>query len=96
MLLTEQLKCFLGKFSTISKLSASGNAQSPPQIPLELFRHTFSHFHLDITPVIIRATTKSQKIMDSQAVIWYKLSNSLPGGVAAPVNKILKELEVSL
>ncbi len=63
---------------------------------LELFRHTFSHFHLDITPVIIRSTTKSHKIMDSQAVIWYKLSNSLPGGVAAPVNKLLKVLEVSL
>ena len=63
---------------------------------LELFRHTFSHFHLDITPVIIRSTVKSQKIMDSQALIWYKFSNSLPGGVAAPVNKLLKVLEVSL
>lgn len=62
---------------------------------MELFRHTFSHFHLDITPVIIRGQAKSQKIMDSQAQIWYKLSNPLPGGIATPVNKLLKALEVS-
>lgn len=63
---------------------------------MELFRHTFSHFHLDITPVLIRSTYKSQKIMDSSRMVWYKLNNSLPGGIAAPVNKILKHLEVSI
>lgn len=72
------------------------NCQVQSTEAMELFRHTFSHFHLDITPVIVKTKEKSQKIMDSSGLFWYKLSNSLPGGIAAPVNKILKELELSI
>ena len=63
---------------------------------LELFRHTFSHFHLDITPIVIKTTCKSQMIMDSDRYFWYKLRSSLPGGIAAPVNKLLKFLEINI
>lgn len=58
----------------------------------EVFRHTFSHFHLDILPVIIHAQTSPRKVMDSEQRIWYNLQNSPAVGLPAPVKKILRTL----
>lgn len=59
---------------------------------LEIFRHTFSHFHLEILPVLITAKSTSIKVMDSQQQIWYNLHDSQPVGLPAPVKKILRSL----
>ncbi|MBS0358364.1 MAG: A/G-specific adenine glycosylase [Proteobacteria bacterium] len=55
------------------------------------FRHTFTHFHLDITPVLAEIDSPSRKIMDSSPVIWYKQANNQALGLAAPVKKLLEE-----
>jgi A/G-specific adenine glycosylase len=54
-----------------------------------IFRHTFSHYHLDILPVFIQVKTRPTRIMDSEHQIWYKLDGSQKIGLPAPVKKIL-------
>lgn len=57
-------------------------------------RHTFSHFHLDITPRRVwLKEAKSGGVMEAPDTLWYKsdLSNQL--GMPAPVKKLLERLE---
>ena len=54
-------------------------------------RHTFSHFHLDITPV----TAQGKPITvtsEPERWLWYPLDGSVEVGLAAPVKKIIKGL----
>ncbi|WP_027858697.1 A/G-specific adenine glycosylase [Marinobacterium jannaschii] len=57
-----------------------------PQQPL---RHTFSHFHLDITPVKIRLSESADGVMEQHATCWYNPQNPASIGLAAPVKKLL-------
>jgi A/G-specific adenine glycosylase len=58
----------------------------------ESFRHTFSHFHLDILPVIVTLNVTRVKTMEAEQQIWYNLKNPQPIGLPAPVKKILLEM----
>ncbi len=62
----------------------------------ESFRHTFSHFHLEIRPVIVFVKTISSKIMEDAQQIWYNLTQSQTVGLPAPVKLLLNNLEKSL
>ena len=55
------------------------------------FRHTFSHFHLDITPIRVTATDLHKGVMEANEEVWYK-GGSLPGGLAAPVSRLLRQV----
>jgi A/G-specific adenine glycosylase len=57
-----------------------------------VMRHTFSHFHLDITPVLAMAIGSNSRIMDDAGRYWYKLDGNDELGLAAPVVKLLKRL----
>lgn len=61
---------------------------SEPSV-LARFRHTFSHFHLDIEVIEQSVKPNDRTIMEVNTQLWYKW-DQLPGGVAAPVAKILK------
>jgi A/G-specific adenine glycosylase len=52
------------------------------------FRHTFSHFHLDIVALEQKVTLSSKTLMDAEPRVWYKCG-SVTGGIAAPVAKLL-------
>lgn len=66
---------------------------TPKHISLQdSFRHTFSHFHLDILPAVITLRTRPAKIIDSEEQIWYNLQQSQTVGLPAPVKKLLREL----
>ena len=54
-------------------------------------RHTFSHFHLDYTPLLIK-TSDAPGVMDSAGLIWYNPTNPQKIGTAAPVKKLLDAL----
>jgi A/G-specific adenine glycosylase len=54
-------------------------------------RHTFSHYHLDITPKAVWMNDLNQRVMEDGAWVWYK-GGTLRGGVAAPVKRLLNEL----
>ncbi len=62
----------------------------------EEVRHTFSHFHLDITPIVIEVKNPKNIVMEESAALWYKLGQNQDRGYAAPVMKLLKKLENEL
>ena len=56
-------------------------------------RHSFSHFDLDILPVVVRIEDTSRKVTDGGAFTWHRLEESPPGGIAAPVQKLIDTLK---
>ncbi len=58
----------------------------------EPMRHTFSHFHLDITPVLAQAGEHSLRIMEDNGRVWYNLHSNRELGLAAPVQQLLTRL----
>ncbi len=55
-----------------------------------VFRHTFSHFHLDITPVASRLKSPANQVMEASNRVWYNTQRPESLGLPAPVVKILK------
>ncbi len=55
------------------------------------FRHTFSHFHLDITPMHLRIKCPTMNVMEAEGGVWYNIKR-ISGGVSAPVSKLLEQL----
>lgn len=58
-----------------------------------VMRHTFSHFHLDITPVVVKAIDKAptMSVMEGAEWVWYK-DGVDSGGLPAPVTRLLGRL----
>lgn len=57
---------------------------------LPSFRHTFSHFHLDITPVVAKVSAEQPGIHDKE-LCWYEM-NKTQAGISAPVKYLLQKL----
>jgi A/G-specific adenine glycosylase len=55
-------------------------------------RHTFSHYHLDITPVWLRLPRLPDAIMADDRLIWYNPQQPQNVGLAAPVKRLLRQL----
>ena len=64
--------------------------RNPTQWPV--VRHTFSHFHLDITPVVVTAVDSNAKIMEADDRLWCSPVTRAERGFAAPVDKLLQRL----
>ena len=60
---------------------------------LPIRRHTFSHFHLDITPICISLKGDPTVIADNDGLIWYHPRQPLSLGLAAPITRILREID---
>ncbi|WP_213732026.1 A/G-specific adenine glycosylase [Citrobacter europaeus] len=58
---------------------------------LNAFRHTFSHFHLDIVPMWLPVSSFSS-CMDEGNALWYNLAQPPSVGLAAPVERLLQQL----
>jgi A/G-specific adenine glycosylase len=57
---------------------------------LQTFRHTFSHFHLDITPIVLECQViLTPKINEPEQQKWYDLNTGLDVGLAASTQKLL-------
>ena len=56
------------------------------------FRHSFSHYHLDITPALARISKRSEKVTENTNLLWYNLSSPAALGLPAPVKKLLDSL----
>lgn len=57
------------------------------------FRHTFSHYHLDITPVNIAISHWPDQAMDDARIKWCSLKKLPQGGFAAPIKRLLEQLQ---
>ena len=56
---------------------------------LPILKHTFSHYHLEITPVLCRPKENANRFAENKQV-WYKTNSELALGLAAPVKKLLE------
>lgn len=80
------------EFSELDTLLAwTGNRHGQAQQSWPITRHTFSHFHLDITPVPAVMSVNSVAEA-SPGLCWYPLDHSVKLGLAAPVKKLLQQL----
>ncbi len=57
-------------------------------------RHSFTHFHLDILPIRLALKNPSHCLMDAGNRVWYNLRQPDSRGLAAPVKRILQELQI--
>ncbi|WP_387464821.1 A/G-specific adenine glycosylase [Photorhabdus sp. RM323S] len=73
-----------------SWLEQSGISHSKHE-QLTAFRHTFSHFHLDIVPIKINILSFAA-CMDEHKGLWYNLQQPATVGLAAPVEYLLQQL----
>ncbi len=81
--------------NTVDNILAGHGLHEQARAPLPAFRHTFSHFHLDITPLVINVQAcdiREHAGQEQGAATW--VDPAMPGtlGLAAPVVKLLQSL----
>ena len=101
------------QFETLAELKRAVSSENLPKLQtLNAFRHTFTHFHLDITPILYEldcqkidetlplAGLEKQgffgELVSSKANYWYDLNNANQIGLATPVKRILDEFTRTL
>ncbi len=57
------------------------------------FRHSFTHFHLDIEPHYLRLAEQPTAIGDGDRFIWYNLDRPQPVGLSVPAGALLASLK---
>ena len=62
---------------------------------LGIVEHAFTHFDLTLDPLELTLGDGSVSLMDGNHWLWYNATEPLPGGVAAPIGKILREVTQS-
>lgn len=55
-------------------------------------RHTFSHYHLDFTPLLIFTDNLTSCVMESDKQLWYKLKQIQTLALPAPITRLLQDL----
>ena len=86
------LWCFheVDKASEIDELMTLLSLKVITSQTLPEFRHTFSHFHLDITPIVVDCKMlASTKINEPNQQKWYDLNQHSSVGLAASTQKLL-------
>ncbi len=73
----------------LAKLSVDLGFAIVNQQPLKEFRHTFSHFHLDITPLVVEINPNCTIINDNDQQLWYHLEHGANIGLAASSKTLL-------
>ncbi len=63
-------------------------SQQQPKI-----KHVFSHFELEIQPVLLDVKLNARHLRENSSQAWIKQGAKLPGGIAAPLKKLLTQLE---
>ena len=61
----------------------------------DVLRHSFSHYDLDIQPIVVRIPSVAGRVGDANAKTWHELDAAPPGGFAAPVKKLIEQLKKS-
>ena len=88
------LWCFyeVEKAQDIEALLKKMNLIASSQTELAEFRHTFSHFHLDITPIVVECEHLTSAVNDGGTQKWLSLTSPDNVGLAASTVKILQEM----
>ena len=54
-------------------------------------RHSFTHFQLEITPLLAGVGSEATLVMEGADRVWYNTTQSTERGLAAPVKKLLQK-----
>ncbi|WP_460237626.1 A/G-specific adenine glycosylase [Aurantivibrio plasticivorans] len=61
----------------------------------DTYRHTFSHYHLDITPVLCTLSRTPSEIRNGDTLLWYNPQQPAAIGLATPVKKLISKVAPS-
>lgn len=61
--------------------------------PLPAFRHTFSHFHLWITPLLVHVVAKPDSVQEQTGAQWFTIAQLPQVGLSAPAKILLQQLQ---
>jgi A/G-specific adenine glycosylase len=53
-------------------------------------RHTFSHYHLDYTPLFVQSDKPTDSVMESAHFFWYKVEQINALALPAPIRQLLQ------
>lgn len=59
--------------------------------PMAAQRHSFSHYHLDFTPLTARLQNPINNVMEGGQRVWYKACDIDSLGLPAPVRRLLRQ-----
>jgi A/G-specific adenine glycosylase len=59
-------------------------------------RHTFSHYHLDYTPLLMTTNNLSNFVMEANQTVWYKADQVNKLGLAAPIKLLLQQSQARI
>lgn len=62
--------------------------------PLATRRHTFSHYHLDYTPLIATAENHTNSVMEADNAVWYKHNEIHSLGLPTPIKRLLQDINL--
>lgn len=71
---------------------ANQHARAGPPCQLPAFTHTFSHYRLNVAPLLFTASKPVHHVADNDDTRWYARDNALALGLPAPVRKLLQRL----
>ncbi len=72
-------------------LSALGIFEAS-QVRLPEFRHSFTHYHLDITPVHIRCDQTTSRVSETNGILWLDPSEPEEIGLSKPTVKLIASI----
>lgn len=81
-----------GELSDVNALALNRGLVVSELTLLDTFRHTFSHFHLDITPVVAILAEPPKPTVNEQQGQWFFVNDTIEVGLAAPTKKIIQQL----
>ena len=55
-------------------------------------RHTFSHYHLDYTPIVCSTPAVSSKVAEDNRSSWYEINSRVKIGLPKPVSELISQL----
>jgi A/G-specific adenine glycosylase len=58
--------------------------------PLPPIKHIFSHFLLYLHPIQLWVTSEKNQVTEQQDAGWHSLKAPWPGGISAPIMKLIK------
>ncbi|MGZ8136085.1 MAG: A/G-specific adenine glycosylase [Methylococcaceae bacterium] len=61
------------------------------QQQLDSKRHTFSHYHLDYTPLLIKTNNPTNIVMEANQSLWYNVDRINDLALAAPIKLLLQQ-----
>ena len=82
------------EYDSLSDIQAwllENNITAQSTQPLDEQRHTFSHYHLDYTPIIIKTENPINIVLEANQSVWYKSGQHNSLGLPAPIKRLLQQ-----